>query len=102
VLVYFVDAESRYGWQLKELLAGQGFLDIESIFSRTQLNYFCSDGNQYLPKSRLKQMAEEVLDAILPGQRLPKAGLLDERIVEVIEFVDSPLAKPSNSLTSPV
>ena len=32
-IIFFIDAESDHGWQLKEMLGGQPFLDLEAFFT---------------------------------------------------------------------
>ncbi len=36
VFIYFIDAESYYGWLLREMLAGENFIDLEAFFTRQQ------------------------------------------------------------------
>jgi len=93
VIVYFIDAESHHGWQLKEMLAGNDFLDIEPFFTVLQSNRFCADGNENLPKIELKKIANEVFDAILPAHNSISENLTDERIVKTLDFIDAHLSE---------
>lgn len=93
VIVYFIDAESYHGWQLKELLAGEKFLDIEQFFSESELNRFCAEGNQDLPKAKLKNLADEVFHCVLPENVSLNENLTDERIVKTLDFIDANLSE---------
>ena len=91
VFVYFVDAESFYGWQLKEMLAGAKFIDIEDFFSAAQRQIYYAEGNQLLPPEKLKQMMNEIFDCILPAPHKSPENPLDERIARAVEFVETNL-----------
>jgi AraC-like DNA-binding protein len=75
VLVYFIDAESYQGWQLKEMLGGRPFLPIEAIPPVTDTD--------------IGRFAEGLLDELLPG--LPAKRAIDDRIGEALLYIDGRL-----------
>jgi len=77
-LVYFIDAESYQGWQLKHLLDGRPFLPIDAIPA-------VKDTNR-------ASFAEEVLDRLLPAPSAQR--LIDDRIREALTFIDRRLDIP--------
>jgi AraC-like DNA-binding protein len=92
-LVYFIDAESYQGWQLKEMLGGQPFIPIDAIPEVTDAN--------------MARFAEDLLDRLLPGfsdQRPPddrnqhpednNQRPLDQRIREALIYIESSLGDP--------
>ena len=93
VLVYFIDAESYHGWQLKEMLADRSFIDIEPFFTPAQRGQYFAEGNQSLPIDQLQQMADDIFDIILPTPGDPKNELLDERMVSAVNFIDARLSQ---------
>lgn len=88
VLIYFIDAESYFGWQLKELLASQAVLDIEPFFTPDQWRAYRAEGNHWLPKERLQSLASAIFDVILPPASQPPTPFLDERIAQAIHFIE--------------
>lgn len=88
VLVYFVDAESYHGWQLKEMLAGAAFIDADALFTCAQRESYFVENGRVLPKEALRTMADQVFDLILPAPKTLPENPLDERISSVIEFVE--------------
>ncbi|MCE7989846.1 MAG: AraC family transcriptional regulator [Caldilinea sp. CFX5] len=88
VLIYFIDAESYFGWQLKELLAGEAVLDIEPFFTAEQQHRYRVEDNQTLSKVRLQQMASEIFAVMLPPVSQPTPPFLDERIAQAIHFIE--------------
>lgn len=92
VFVYLVDAESYYGWQLKEMLAGETFVQTDAFFFDDQRKAYFAEGNQLLPKESLRQMADEVFDIILSAPtEQPSETVLDERVLKAVEFVETRL-----------
>lgn len=96
VLIYFIDAESYSGWQLKELLAGEPVLDIEPFFTADQQRHYRTEETQTLPKESLRQVAHEIFSVILPSVGQPATPFLDERIAQAIHFIEQNVqANPS-------
>lgn len=93
VIVYFIDAESYHGWQLKEMLADKPFLDIEEFFTAAQMTRFCAEGNQHLPKTKLEKIAAEIFTGILPARNQPDENQADERIVKALRFIETNLSE---------
>lgn len=93
VIVYFIDAESYQGWQLKELLAGEKFLDAERFFFESESKRFCADGNERFPKTELRNLANEIFQCLLPANVSPNENLNDERIVKCLDFIDENLSE---------
>ncbi len=92
VLVYFIDAESYLGWQLKEMLSGKPFLDIESLLTKHQLKELTTQCNQTTSAGEIKIAAEDLLEKIMPSQATQKNILMDDRIIKVTEYIDHHLA----------
>lgn len=88
VFVYFVDAESYYGWQLKEMLAGAAFIDTEALLTRAQRQSCFVENGRIFSKEALRAMADQVFDLILPAPKTRLENPLDERISRVVEFVE--------------
>lgn len=93
VIVYFIDAESYHGWQLKELLADKPYLDIKQFYTAAQLTRICAEGNEHLPKPELKKLADEIFNSILPAQNQPNENQSDERIVKALDFIETNLSE---------
>jgi YesN/AraC family two-component response regulator len=93
VIVYFIDAESYHGWQLKEMLGENPFLDIEAFFTDAQASRICAEGNQHLPKAELKKLADEVFGIVLPADNQPDANPIDERIIKALNFIETNLSE---------
>ena len=96
VIVYFIDAESYFGWQLKSILAGNKFLDVEPFFSDSQLQKINAEGNQQLSKDELKQLSDEIFRSILPTQFQSDQNVFDERIEKAVKFIETNLAESLN------
>ena len=93
VIVFFIDAESYHGRQLRELLGGRPFLDIETFLTEAQLQRICAEGNQHLPKAELKNLADEIFAGVLPAQTPAREIAVDERIGKALAFVDAHLSQ---------
>lgn len=91
VLLYFIDAESYFGWQLKELLGAQPFLDTQPFFTPEQRAFYYVPENQQRSKEQLQQMADEIFSIILPAASQPSTAFLDERIVSAIDWIEKGL-----------
>ncbi len=96
VIVYFIDADSYFGWQLKSILAGQKFLDIEGFFTDSQRQKINAEGNQNLSKDELKKLSEEIFETILPTPFQPSETLADERVAKAVNFIETNLAESLN------
>jgi len=94
VLVYFIDAESYLGWQLKEMLSEKLFLDIESLLKKDQMEEVTVRCNQTSSAAEMKVVADDLLEKIIPSQAAQKNILMDDRIVKVMGYIDNNLDKP--------
>lgn len=77
-LVYFIDAESYQGWQLKALLDGRPFVPIEAMPE-------VIDGD-------MVRFAEDLLTQLLPGGSSGRS--VDDRIAEALVYIDDHLDDP--------
>lgn len=77
-LVYFIDAESYQGWQLKNMLDGRPFVPINEIPEVTDTD--------------MVSFSAGLLDRWLPGFVSERA--LDGRIGEALAYIDSRLDEP--------
>ncbi|MFN7928724.1 MAG: AraC family transcriptional regulator [Blastocatellia bacterium] len=93
VLVFFIDAESYHGWQLRALLAGRPFLDTAAFFTEVQSQELCADGNERLSRLELQQIAGEIFASILPAQLSATSFLPDDRISRATRFIDAHLSE---------
>lgn len=90
-LIFFIDAESYQGWQMKALLGEQPFLEIASLLTETQWRRICAEGNQHLPKPELKTFADEVLNSILPMPAPLPDVTMDARVRAALAFIETRL-----------
>ncbi len=96
VIVYFIDAESYFGWQLKSILGDEMFTDIEPFFSDSQLEKINSEVNQNLAKDELRQLSDEIFSSILPTQFQTGENVFDERIAKAVNFIEGNLSESLN------
>jgi len=71
-LVYFIDAESYQGWQLKNMLDGKPFIPIDAIPAVTGTD--------------MARFAEDLLNRLLPG--FSSQHTIDDRIRETLTYID--------------
>jgi AraC-like DNA-binding protein len=95
VLIYFIDAESYQGWQLKEMLDGRPFVPIDSILTEQELNEVMAQYGRAAVLADIQQTADDLMAKILhPRQQTDRN--IDERIAKAIEYInlnlDNPLA----------
>jgi len=89
VLVYFIDAESLVGWQIKEMLAGQPFLDIESILTPEQLTDFISACAKADSVDEMRQISDDLLKQILSLGPIKNERVMDERMIKILEYIEA-------------
>lgn len=90
-LIFFIDAESYQGWQMKALLGGQPFLESASLLSETQWRRVCAEGNQHLAKTELKALADEILNSIVPRPAPLPDATMDARVRTALAFIETRL-----------
>lgn len=96
VIVYFIDAESYFGWQLKSILGDEKFLDVEPFFTDSQLEKVNAEGNQNHSKTELKKLSDEIFSTILPVKNRSDENISDERVEKVIGFIEQNLGESIN------
>ena len=87
-LVYFIDAESYEGWQLKQMLDGRPFVEVNFI--------------PEVGEGDMVRFSEEVLSRVLPGfgegrvvdGRFVGERVIDGRIGEALAYIDDRLDQP--------
>ncbi|WP_259071228.1 helix-turn-helix transcriptional regulator [Mucilaginibacter sp. X4EP1] len=89
VMVFFIDAESIVGWQIKEMLAGRPFLDIESILSHEQLAIFTTACAQADSANEMRKVADNLLEQILSLGTLRGNRIIDDRMVKILEYIEA-------------
>jgi AraC-like DNA-binding protein len=77
-LVYFIDAESYQGWQLKNMLDGRPFVPIEAMPEVTDPN--------------MVSFSADLLNRLLPGFSPQRP--IDHRIREALVYIDHRLSDP--------
>lgn len=88
-LVYFIDAESRRGWQLKQMLDGQPYLNLEHFWSENQWATLSADAQTHAWQTpALQILALSALDTLLPMQP-DTAHHRDPRITQVIDWLET-------------
>ena len=89
VLVFFIDAESLVGWQIKEMLAGQPFLDIESILTPQQLTDFITSCAKADSVDEMQKISDKLLELILSLGTMKNERVMDDRMVKILEYVEA-------------
>jgi AraC-like DNA-binding protein len=96
VLIFFIDAESYQGWQLKEMLDGRPFVPINSILTEQELNEIIAQYGRAAGLAELQQTADDLMAMILRPRQEPAGRNIDERVAKAIEYIslnlDNPLA----------
>jgi len=96
VLIYFIDAESYQGWQLKELLDGRPFVPINSILTEQELNEAMAQYGRADDLAELQKTADDLMIKILHPRQETAGRHIDQRIAKAIEYInlnlDNPLA----------
>ncbi len=94
VLVYFIDAESYDGWQLKEMLSGRSFLNIESLLTEHEMEELMEKCAHSLSVEKMKDVSDNLLENIVPSSTFQNNNLPDERIKKVLKYIDLHLDEP--------
>lgn len=96
VLVYFVDAESYCGWQLRELLAENDAVDFASLLSESELTRMNESGYEQMTASDLRVVSDKLFELILSIHSLPNEPEIDSRVVAAMKFIDEALPESIN------
>ena len=94
VLVYFIDAESWMGWQLKEMLDGRPFLAIDAILTDEDLTAACRQYGEASSVEDMRAIGNRLLEKVLPSTLGAEHRAIDTRIVQVIEYIEENLDNP--------
>src|SRR5580692_4261942 len=94
VLIYFIDAGSYQGWQLKEMLDGKPFVPIDSILTEGELSEAKAQYQRARGLADVQQTAEDLLKKILPSRPEGAGEEVDERIEKAIRYIDLYLDHP--------
>lgn len=84
-LIFFIDAESRIGWQLKQLLDGQSVLDLTGMWLEARPDSPAMDEVRAWPQARCLAVAEEALALVTADMQ--QSRVLDRRIDQAIAWV---------------
>ena len=96
-LVYYVESKSFLGKQLKNMLNGGNFINIETILTPAQLNQLSVDFSKELTTSEIKVLSDKLLYDIFVTEIKPIAPeTTDERIKKALDYINHHL---NNSLT---
>lgn len=91
-LVFFIDPESRLGWHLKQLLDGQAFVDLESLWINEQWAGLSAHKlTAESLRAALPTFAQHVLQQLLQASQIPTVSCRDPRISQAITWLE---AKP--------
>jgi len=95
VLIYFIDAESYQGWQLKEILCGQAFVPIDTLLTGEELKETAGQYRRATTLAGMQETGEDLLGKIIPSRRRGSTGRdIDERIIKAIDYIDLNLDNP--------
>jgi AraC-like DNA-binding protein len=89
VLVVFIDAESFIGWQIKELLNGEPFLDVETLLLPKQMTDFIHSWEQADTVDERRKLSDDLLKQLLSLGTLKEERVFDRRMVEILEYVEA-------------
>ncbi|HTI11497.1 MAG TPA: AraC family transcriptional regulator [Puia sp.] len=93
-LIYFIDAESYMGWQLREILDGAPFMAIDSILGEEELTALIEQYGRASTVEELRQMAGGLLRKIVLSRGAPMNRVLDNRIIKIVDYIDAHLDDP--------
>ena len=91
VLVNFIEPDSLLGWQLRDLLAGKAYLNIDSVLSPEQYNYVLPSNYTLLSNEVLVPFVNAFLDSLFLNIPPAKDIITDERIVRALQYIEQHL-----------
>ncbi|MES1161276.1 MAG: AraC family transcriptional regulator [Bacteroidota bacterium] len=94
VLVYFIDAGSYMGWQMREILDGNAFMAIDTILTEEELAELIQQYDRVSSVDQLRQMAAGLLEKIVFSRGEPKTRVLDDRIIKIVDYIETHLDDP--------
>jgi AraC-like DNA-binding protein len=94
VLVYFIDADSYQGWQLKAMLNEQDFIPIQTLLPIDILADMSAEYTRTASPVELRKLAIACMDTILPPQAAAHNRQKDERMTKALAYIDAHLDDP--------
>jgi AraC-like DNA-binding protein len=91
VLVYFVDADSYQGWQLKAMLNEQDFIPIQTLLPLEELTDMSGEYTRTGAPGDLRKLAIGLIDKILPPQEAARYRQTDDRMIKALAYIDAHL-----------
>ncbi len=88
-LIFFIDAESRTGWQLRQMLDGQPILDLTEMWLEARPHSSSMEEMQAWPHERRLAEAEASLALVTSDRQ--QASTRDSRIEQAIAWVEQHL-----------
>lgn len=88
-LIFFIDAESRTGWQLRQMLDGQAMLDLTDIWLEARPHSPALTEIKAWPHEQRLAVAEEALALVTADVR--QASTRDSRVEQAIAWVEQHL-----------
>jgi AraC-like DNA-binding protein len=93
-LVYYIESKSLLGKKLHQLLAGENFVDIETILSKQTLDVLFRKFAGKLTIAEMKIVSDDLLDQIVqPSGNIPAADDEDKRLHKAIAYIDQNLGE---------
>lgn len=94
-LVYYIESKSLLGKKLHRLLAGENFIDIETILAEQALNKLSRKFEEKLTAVEMKIISDNILDQIVqPSGNIPAIDDDDKRLYKAIAYIDQNLGEP--------
>ena len=87
-LVYMIDIESRVGQAIRARLGEQPYVDLTALLATPELLELLAGGVQAMER-HLPTFANDVLLALLPTLRLLPVPVLDNRVHQIIDFIET-------------
>jgi AraC-like DNA-binding protein len=94
VLVYFVDADSYQGWQLRAMLNDQDFIPIQTLIPIKELTEMSAAYTRTASPVELRKLAIALLEKILPPPQAAQHRQTDDRMTKALAYIDAHLDDP--------
>jgi AraC-like DNA-binding protein len=94
VLVYFVDADSYQGWQLKVMLDEKDFIPIQTLLPIEELTEMTAEYTRSASPVELRKLAIGLMDRILPPRGAAHHSRKDDRMTKALAYIDAHLDDP--------
>jgi AraC-like DNA-binding protein len=94
VLVYFIDADSYQGWQLKVILNGQDFIPIQTLLPIEELTEMSAEYTRIASPAELRKLAIALMNKILPLPATTHPRQTDDRMTKALAYIDAHLDDP--------